>query len=195
MKPTEAAALLTIAAVYDNRKPDADQAKAWAMALDGLRWEDCREVIVAHYQRTREWLMPVDIIRGVKRLRDKRISDTAPPVPPSWLDPDDSAALIRWERETRAAIADGTYEAPAPVALPQRDVIRELGQAGQSLDAREAMRKARERLQAAAAEEKRTKDQKRAAREAAREADRLARTPTTPSPRAEIRGRHESEAS
>ena len=32
MTPAQAAALLTIAASFDNRKPDADQAKAWAMA-------------------------------------------------------------------------------------------------------------------------------------------------------------------
>lgn len=40
MTPTEAAMLLTIAASYDNRKPDADQAKAWAMVLDDLRFVD-----------------------------------------------------------------------------------------------------------------------------------------------------------
>ena len=52
MTPTDAARLLTLAAAYDNRKPDADQAKAWAMVLDGLRFEDCCEAIVAHYRAT-----------------------------------------------------------------------------------------------------------------------------------------------
>ena len=73
MTPTEAAALLTIAAAYDNRKPDADQAKAWAMALDGLGFEDCRQVVVEHYRKTRDWLMPADVFNGVRRLRYERI--------------------------------------------------------------------------------------------------------------------------
>jgi hypothetical protein len=133
MKPTEAAALLTIAASFDNRKPDRDQAQAWAMALDGLRFTDCREVIVQHYRRSREWLMPFDIISGVKRLREKRIADAPPPAPPSWLDPDDTAAFIRWHQETRAAIADGTYQQPQTPTITSRDVIRELGQVGREV--------------------------------------------------------------
>ena len=109
MKPTEAAALLTIAAAFDNRKPDPDQAKAWAMALDGLRFEDCRAVVVEHYQRSREWIMPVDVRAAVKKLRAKRISEHAPVTPP----PDLSVAeTIQWQRETTKAIGDGTYQAP-----------------------------------------------------------------------------------
>lgn len=130
MKPTEAAALLTIAAAYDNRKPDADQAKAWAMALDGLRFEDCREVIVAHYRKSREWLMPVDVIQGVGHLRAKRVSNHPPVQPPSWLDPDDTGAYIRWEREVHQAIADGTYQGEPDGELKPRDVSS-LGQIGQ----------------------------------------------------------------
>jgi hypothetical protein len=132
MKPTEAAALLLIAAAYDNRKPDEDQAKAWAMALDGLRFEDCREVIVAHYQRSREWLMPVDVIGGVRRLREKRIADYGPPEPPANLDPDDTGAYARWLETTKRRIADGDLTAPIVEALTPRDVAS-LGQIGRSV--------------------------------------------------------------
>jgi hypothetical protein len=137
MKPTEAAALLTIAAAYDNRKPDADQAKAWAMALNNLRFEDCRDAIVEHYQRSREWLMPVDVIVAVKRARAKRIADFGPIPAPDHLDADsdtfdqDYAAYMA---TTTQAIADGTYQSPEPKQVTrQRDVIRELGHIGRAV--------------------------------------------------------------
>jgi hypothetical protein len=135
MKPTEAAALLTIAAAYDNRRPDADQAKAWAMALDDLRFEDCREVVVEHYRRSREWLMPVDVVSGVRRLRERRLLDYGPIPAPEDIDADDTAGWRRYVLETQTAIADGTLqpEPPAEMTGPARDVIAELGHVGQEM--------------------------------------------------------------
>jgi hypothetical protein len=106
MKTSEAAALLTICAAYDNRKPDADQAKAWGMALDGLRFEDCREAIVQHYRGSREWIMPADVFAAVRKTRTSRLEDVAP-TPPPGLDPDDTGAYARWLAVVRQAIADG----------------------------------------------------------------------------------------
>jgi hypothetical protein len=134
MKPAEAAALLTIAAAFDNRKPDADQAKAWSMALDGLRFEDCREVVVEHYRASREWLMPVEVCNGVRRLREKRLAQAAPVQPPSDLDPDDTAGYQRWLRQTRREIADGSLvPPPVPEVDTSRDVVGELGHVGQDM--------------------------------------------------------------
>lgn len=173
MKPTEAAALLTIAAAFDNRKPDPDAAKAWAMALDGLRFEDCREAIVTHYRTSREWMMPADVVSGVKRMRRERLQAFgALPDPPADLDPADPAAYQRWMRETTTAIADGTYQRPETTAVGQRrDVVGELGHVGQSVDVALAVRdvraahaEAKRELQAAAAEEKRRQDERRAER-------------------------------
>jgi hypothetical protein len=65
MSPADAAKLLTIASAYDNRKPDADQARAWALILDDIRFEDAQAVVVEHFRRSRTWLMPVDIIEAV----------------------------------------------------------------------------------------------------------------------------------
>ena len=81
MTPTDAARLLTLAAAYDNRKPDADQAKAWAMVLDGLRFEDCCEAIVAHYPTSRDWMMPAHVIADVKRIRCQAHRGGWPPDP------------------------------------------------------------------------------------------------------------------
>ena len=114
MTPAEAAALLTVAAAFDNRKPDADQARAWAMALDGLRFEDCRAAIVAHYQDSREWLMPVDVRGKVKKLRDTRIAAFGTIPLPARIDPDDTAEVQSYLLDVRRAIADGEITNPKP---------------------------------------------------------------------------------
>jgi hypothetical protein len=103
----EAAALLSVAAAFDNRKPDADAATAWAVALEGFRFIDCRDAVVAHYRTSSEWLMPQKVITEVKRIRAKRVADHGPVEPPADLDPDDTLAWRRWQRETTRAIADG----------------------------------------------------------------------------------------
>jgi hypothetical protein len=110
----EAAALLGIAAAFDNRKPDADAAKAWSVALDGFRFEDCRDVIVAHYRGSSDWLMPSHIIAGVKRIRAKRIADVGDLTPPDFNPAGDPllelSALAReraWFADMRRRIGDG----------------------------------------------------------------------------------------
>jgi len=104
MTPAEAASLLSLAAAYDNRKPDADAAQAWALALDGCRYEDCRTVVVDHYRRSNEWLMPNHVITEVKRLREKRLRETPEGPPPADLTP---LETIAWLKDARRRIADG----------------------------------------------------------------------------------------
>lgn len=104
MNTQEAAALLSIAAAFDNRKPDPDAAKAWSVALDGHRFEDCRDAIVAHYRKTTDWLMPGHVIAAVKTVRASRIEDHPPLTPPADLDPIETVA---WLKEARRRIGDG----------------------------------------------------------------------------------------
>lgn len=134
MKPTEAAALLAVASSADNRKPDAEVAKAWAQFLNGLRYEDCLTVVVAHYRTSRDWLMPADIVAGVKRLRDKRIAEYGPIPAPTHIDPDDSAKLAAWMRGAVARVGDGTMPPPAALTGPKRDVVAELGHVGHTIE-------------------------------------------------------------
>ena len=115
MTPTEAAALLAIAAAFDNRKPDADAAQAWALALDGLRFEDCRDAIVAHFRVSSEWLMPAKVIAEVKRIRSKRITEFGPFDVPSGLN---SIEYGEFLRVTRKRIADGDVTSPDELATP-----------------------------------------------------------------------------
>ena len=115
MTPTEAAALLTIAAAFDNRKPDADTAKAWSLALDGLRFEDCRDAIVAHYRESSEWLMPAMVVAGVRKVRATRVRDFGPFDVPSGLD---GPAYLAYIRDVQRRVADGELSDPAELALP-----------------------------------------------------------------------------
>jgi len=103
MTPTEAAALLAIAAAYDNRQPNPETAQAWALALDGLRFEDCRDAIVRHFQTSTDWVMPPHVIAEVKRIRSKRITDHPPLTPP----PGTEAEQRTWLAEARRRIGDG----------------------------------------------------------------------------------------
>lgn len=142
MKATEAAALLTIAAAYDNRKPDADQARAWALVLDGLRFEDCRDAIVAHYRSSREWLMPVNIVEGVTALRWKRLgafNSLCSLNPPPHL-ADNPRGEIEWRRRIDQRVMDGEITHPSQVDehgdLKPHDVA-ELGLVGQRVPARD----------------------------------------------------------
>lgn len=119
MTPSEAQLLLTMAATVDNRKPDEDAAKAWAAMLDDLRFDDCRIVVIEHYKRSTEWLMPATIRAEVKRIREKRLADTPEPTPPEGLSPAD---YQRWLKDVRRQIADGNPpEMPAQLTR-ERDM-------------------------------------------------------------------------
>lgn len=123
MSPTEASALLTIASGFDNRRVDPDVARSWAVALDGVRFEDARAAVVAHYRDRRDWLMPSDILDRVKRTRAARIAaGEADLIPPAELSPIETQA---WMRTARQALGDGRSPAeinpaaqlrPRPVA-------------------------------------------------------------------------------
>jgi len=102
MSPAEAQMLLSMCSTVDNRKPDADAAKAWAAMLNDLRFEDCRHAVVEHYKTSTDWLMPAKVRADVKRIRSKRIAEHPPLIPPPNID-DERA----WLREARRRIGDG----------------------------------------------------------------------------------------
>lgn len=96
--------LLGIAASFDNRKPSEEAATAWSVALDGIRFIDARDAVVAHYRTSSEWLMPARIISEVRRIRSKRIAEAGDLTPPPDLTPVETVA---WLKEARARIGDG----------------------------------------------------------------------------------------
>lgn len=141
MTPAEAAALLAVAAAFDNRKPDPDAATAWALALEDARFIDCRDSIVAHYRRSREWIMPSDVLGGVTLVRINRLKEFERKyriLPPAEL-ADDIPAELAWRRDYERRICDGEITHPDQIEhrgeflVPTRDVVAELGHVGQEI--------------------------------------------------------------
>jgi hypothetical protein len=143
MTPQEAAQLLAVCAAFDNRKPDPDAAQAWMLALDGLDYLECRNIIVQHYRESREWIMPADVVSGVKALRKQRFDDFRRAygnlMPPAHLDAD-PAKEAAWMRESYERIRAGKVTHPDQLGenstvanLPRRDVIAEFGTVGREL--------------------------------------------------------------
>lgn len=123
MTPAEAQVLLSMASAFDNRKPDADAARAWSAALDGLRFEDCRDALIEHYKTSTDYLMPVMIRTAVRRIRSKRIAEVGDLIPPPGLS---ELEQRQWLRDAKRRIGDGeTFTPPQlPPADPRR--LREL---------------------------------------------------------------------
>jgi hypothetical protein len=131
MTPAEAATLLAGIAAFDNRKPDEAAAKMWAHALDGLRLEDCAQAVVEHFKTSSEYLMPVHVRSGVKRIRAKRLAEHPPVIPP-----DDVTDFGAWLAGINRRIGDGETFDPNQFCgeLKPRD-MRELTSATDPADA------------------------------------------------------------
>lgn len=124
MNATEISALLTVCASFDQRKPNPETVPAWLAALGDLDFLPCRDAVVAHYQESREWIMPADIRGRVRRARATAIrNDEALELPPH--DPDDTGLHARLLAEQRRLSADGK-QGYQPQGLVSRS-LRELG--------------------------------------------------------------------
>ena len=66
--------LLTLMASYDRRKAGEADVEAWEAAVGSLSFEDCRTAVIAHYQDSEDWIMPVHVRRRVKAMRAERIT-------------------------------------------------------------------------------------------------------------------------
>ena len=139
MTPAQAQALLTVAAAYDNRKPDPDAAMAWSLALDGYGFEDCRDAIVAHYRTTRDWIMPSDVTTAVKRTRGSRIENAPPPSPPPGLDPNRTGDYA--QLAGRRAACDRRRPRATQAAVPRDPPHRGAARRAQGAPARCAHRR------------------------------------------------------
>jgi len=77
MEPREAAAVLAKAAAYDHRRVDEADVLAWSEALSEaeVSLADAVRAVTLHYTRSRDWLMPFDVIGlalGMRRERQAR---------------------------------------------------------------------------------------------------------------------------
>lgn len=109
MTPAETTKLLAICSSFDNRKPNPETVTAWGGVMGDLRYEDCRDAVLAHYATSREWIMPADIRTAVRRLRAKRIAQAGDPTPPPDLTP---LETIAWLKERNRRVANGEQVEP-----------------------------------------------------------------------------------
>jgi hypothetical protein len=184
MRPTEVVMLTGyLRAHFPSQPVDEFTTEALEELLGPYPAADCKQAVLNLAERGDEWCPPTAIKAEVKRIRAKRIADYGPIDPPAGLDPDDVRGYQRWLEAKLRGIADGEIVAPAPVIEgTRRDVIRELGHIGQSVDAaiavqpaREAHAEARRVLQEAEADKKRAEDDRRAELERMRREDQAAR--------------------
>lgn len=61
MNLAEAGQLLAVCSAFDRRHADEIEVAAWAKVLGDMDYADCEAAVIAHYQTTREWIMPADI--------------------------------------------------------------------------------------------------------------------------------------
>jgi hypothetical protein len=105
MRLSETAQLLTLCAAFDRRTIGESDVAAWTDVLGTAAYDDASDVVKLHYATSREWLMPCDVLSGVKRLRAARISAAIEEVPDA--DPDDPPAYVSALREGRHRVATG----------------------------------------------------------------------------------------
>jgi hypothetical protein len=136
MTPADAADILTIAAAFDRRKIGKADAIAWADALHDLDVRDCVDAVRAHFRESTDYLMPVHVRQGVKRIRADRVrSANAAILEPHDVDPRDVAAYTAEKRRRIAAIASGRAVSVEPVGAVTRSVAELMEDAVKSLPA------------------------------------------------------------
>ncbi|MFJ5532386.1 hypothetical protein [Streptomyces sp. NPDC093261] len=125
MEPSQAARLLTLCASFDRRTIGEADARAWALALADVAYDDAREAVVRHYATKREWIMPADVRSGVKAIRAERLEHFA-----YDPDPDESPRqYLARRRRQLAEVASGEGEpsqAPALTGGPHPSVAAAL---------------------------------------------------------------------
>ncbi len=67
MTPEETGKLLGICAAYDNRNVDDSALYAWFRVIGDLPYGACETAVIEHYSNSREWIMPADVRKHVKR--------------------------------------------------------------------------------------------------------------------------------
>lgn len=106
MTGTEALMLVRLVrAMCPQQKLDEYTPDAWAMVLDDLRFEDCRQAI-KNLGARQVFIAPSEIRTEVRRIRRDRLDRTLLPIPPFDLTP---LQTLEWQRRVTRQIADGTY--------------------------------------------------------------------------------------
>lgn len=102
----ETAGVLAMISALDSRKVYGQiDASAWHAVIGDLRFDDCREAVIAHYQESPHPITPADVRSRVSAVRKARIGDRVAPLPP--VDPEDVKAYREWQQAWYRGIGDG----------------------------------------------------------------------------------------
>lgn len=115
MNEEEVGILLIMAASFDRRTIGETDVIAWHRLLGDHRFEDAKEALERHFASSREWLMPFDVIEGIKTIRAERrtayVREHGVLMMPQGLTPEQELVVRRdWERQ----VGDG---ATGPLTL------------------------------------------------------------------------------
>lgn len=120
MNLTETAVLLNGIALYDNRDVDVELAQVWHAHLADVPFTDAAAAVRAHFDQSKDWIMPSDVKNLIRQQRANRLANTALVYDG---DPDETPAQYLANIRARiAAIAAGQPSAPLPQALGRRPV-------------------------------------------------------------------------
>ncbi len=106
MNLSETGEALALASEYDNRHFTAETSSAWWELLHPYTLDEAKHAIRKHYNESREWMMPADVLRIIKAERKARLSKLGP-INPSRADMADAGVELTTSRELTAAIASG----------------------------------------------------------------------------------------
>lgn len=81
MTDDEVVDLLTLIASFDRRTVGDTDVDAWSLTVGDLPFDDAKVAVVKHYRESREWLMPADVRRAVRAIREERIKVRPLPAP------------------------------------------------------------------------------------------------------------------
>jgi hypothetical protein len=76
MTPKEITQVLAKAASYDRRTVGAADVLAWHEILGRYDLGGALEAVTRHYADSREWIMPADVVRHIRTIRDQRQRDS-----------------------------------------------------------------------------------------------------------------------
>ena len=106
MTPAECATVLAVAQSYDRRTVGEVDVVAWHRIIGRFAAVECREAVVGHYAKSREWCMPFDVVAGVKAMRADRRGRALEAVPDA--DPDDVPSYLTALRDGRTRSGGNT---------------------------------------------------------------------------------------
>ncbi|HET9893768.1 MAG TPA: hypothetical protein VFQ44_02430 [Streptosporangiaceae bacterium] len=108
MNAVEVGELLGTCAAFDGRNEGDSVTLAWTKALGHLDYADCEQAVLDHYTAGGRWIMPSDVIAGVRAIQAQRIERARIQPPPPELT-DDGTAYVQ-------ALRQATFRAASPQA-------------------------------------------------------------------------------